>query len=93
MISKKLLALAMMMGAAGEGLVQQLEEKKANCISNNVDKIDTTVHKVVPKGAKRFYFGKNGGCSETTFEGSVFNCIALSKKRAIEKFNKWELTQ
>lgn len=92
-MNKKLLALAMMMGTAGEGLIKQLEEKKANCISNNIDKIDITVHIVIPKGAKRFYFGKSGNCSETPFEDSIFNCIALSKKRAIKKFNKWELTQ
>ncbi len=95
MINKQLLALAMMMGTAGEGLVQQFEEKRASCVSNNVDKIDTTVHEVVPKGAKRFYFTENGRCFES-ISGNVnivYDTIALSRKRAIKKFEKWETAQ
>jgi len=91
-----LLAVAQMLG----GDLESMEERKKKCISNNLDKIDVTIHNVTPKGAKKYYFNKNGNILPVIEDkenpkynspiGEVaYECIALSKKRAIKKFEKY----
>jgi hypothetical protein len=42
----------------------------------------------IPKGCKRYWFDKDGRCFDFEILHSVYDCIALSEKRAIDKFNK-----
>jgi len=86
-MNKRLMAMAM--GAAGIPIIEQMEEKRKNCISNNLDKIDTTVHTVIPKDAGYFWFDADGNCySKKPKKETVYECVALSRKRAIQKWEK-----
>ena len=42
----------------------------------------------IPKGCKRYYFWENGIWFLFEEANTVYSCIALSEKRAIDKFNK-----
>lgn len=42
-----------------------------------------------PKGCKEYHFNKNGYWWETKKEDTVFSCIAISRKSAERKFNKF----
>lgn len=42
----------------------------------------------IPKGCKRYWFDNDGKCFDFEILHSVYDCIALSEKRAIDKFNK-----
>lgn len=42
----------------------------------------------IPKGCKKYWFDDAGKCFDFEILHSVYDCIALSEKRAIDKFNK-----
>jgi hypothetical protein len=49
--------------------------------------------KVIPKGCKEYWFFKSDGFANEKPNASyevVYECIASSDKKAIEKFNNWK---
>jgi hypothetical protein len=44
-----------------------------------------------PKGAKEYFFTKDGDCFTVKYEDTkfVFSCYAINKKNAFRKFKRW----
>jgi len=45
-----------------------------------------------PKGAKEYFFTKNGDCFTVQYEDTefVFSCYAINEKNAFRKYNRWK---
>lgn len=65
--------------------------------SNNLKPSDIIIkpkEKPIPNGCKVYYFDEAGNCLyDVKHESAVFRCIAINKKSAIRKFNKWISSQ
>lgn len=48
---------------------------------------------VVPKGCERYFFNERGGFMHHDSQHTVFDCIARTPKKAIEKYNTWKTSQ
>ena len=54
--------------------------------------------KIIPNGAKQYFFDKdghwdNGEESSVLTDNRVFDCIARTDAKAVDKFKKWKLVK
>ena len=81
-ITNILLASAMM----GGGLAQPSSRR-------GEDIEPTKKEPPIPKGCKKYWFDEYGAYSAYDTGDIVFTCIALSRERAVAKFNKFKQLQ